>query len=66
MIWKGGKEIMHCRVTTKNACFGVETDEKGIILNTSYTAPIARRYAGKHINTLKRWNAKSELMKEEK
>ena len=54
---------MHCRVTTYNACFGVEVDKKGIILNTSFTAPIAKRYTGKHINIFRKWQASIEHVK---
>ncbi|HDY87008.1 MAG TPA: hypothetical protein ENH82_02705 [bacterium] len=46
------------RVETHNACFGVATDDLGFILRSSFTAPIAKRHIGKHIDYFKqRFNA---------
>ena len=54
------------RVTTRNACFGIETDDNDIILNTSRTAPIAKKYSGKHMSVLKKFSAVFELFEDGK
>ena len=53
------------RVTTRNACFNIKTNDNDIILNTSYTAPIAKKYSGKHMSVLKKFSAVFELFKDE-
>ena len=52
------------QITTYNACFGVETDYNGKIVNTTFTAPIAKRYCGKNISVFRKWQAKIECIKD--
>ncbi len=44
------------RAVTSFACFGVATDEKGIIIES---APIGKKFLNQPIDNLKRWVEKS-------